>query len=135
MAVGRLRGWAAEGSEDYLRRLRRYFPVEVVEVAEEDMNRRRREEVLAAESARLLKRIPDGAHVVLLDRERGKQYPSEALARRRLARLALAGRSHVAFVVGGPLGVAPEVLDRADEIWSFGPLTLPHALARIVLLE
>lgn len=135
VAVGKLRGWAADGCDDYLRRLKRYFPVEVVEVPEEDMNRRDRQEALSAEAARILKRVPDGAHVVLLDRERGKQHTSEGLARKRLAPLALAGRSHVAFVLGGPLGVAPEVFERADEVWSFGPLTLPHALARIVLLE
>lgn len=135
VAVGKLRGWAAEGCEDYLRRLRRYFPVEVIEVAEEDMNRRDRQEVLSAEAARLLKRIPNGAHVVLLDREQGKQYHSEALSRKRLTPLALAGRSHVAFVLGGALGVAPEVSERVDETWSLGSITLPHALARVVLLE
>lgn len=135
LAVGKLRGWAAEGCDDYARRLRRYFPVEVIEVAEEDMNRRSREEVLAAEAGRLLKRLPDGAHVVALDREGGKAFSSEELARKKLAPLALAGKSRVAFVLGGPLGLAPEVVGRADEAWSFGPLTLPHALARIVLLE
>lgn len=135
VAVGKLKGWAAEGCEDYLERLRRYFPVEVVEVAEEDMNRRPIREVLAAEADRILKRIPAGAHVVALDRERGKQHSSEELARRRLGPLALSGRSHVVFVIGGSLGLAPEVLERADEVWSFGPVTLPHALARVVLLE
>lgn len=135
VAVGKLRGWSKEGCEDYLQRLRRHFPVEVVEVPEEDMNRRTREEVLSSEAERLLKRIPNGAHVVLLDRESGKQYPSEDLARKRLASLALEGRGHVAFVLGGALGVSRAVSDRADEKWSFGSLTLPHALARVVLLE
>ncbi len=135
VAVGRLKGWAAEGCEDYLQRLRRYFPVEILEIPEEDLNRRSREEVLAAEAARLTKRIPAGAHVVALDRESGKQHASEALARRRLGPLAVAGRGHLAFVLGGPLGLSSELLDRADEAWSFGSITLPHALARVVLLE
>lgn len=135
VAVGKLRGWPAEGCEDYLKRLRRYFPVEVIEVAEEDMNRRNLREVLSAEAGRLLKRVPHGAHAILLDREQGKQYPSEALASKRLAPLALEGRSHLAFVLGGPLGVGPEVAQRADEFWSLGPMTLPHGLARVVLLE
>jgi 23S rRNA (pseudouridine1915-N3)-methyltransferase len=134
VAVGRLKGWAAEGSDDYLTRLRRYFPVEVVEVPEEDMNRRSPEEVLTAEGERLLKRLPAGAHVVALDRVKGKLLSSEELAR-KLSSLALSGRSHVAFVLGGPLGLSPEVLGRADERLSFGPMTLPHALARVVLLE
>jgi len=72
--------------------------------------------------------------VVSLDRERGKQLSSESLAR-RLDALGLAGRSHVALVLGGPLGLSPEVLGRADETWSFGEITLPHALARVILLE
>ena len=134
VAAGRLKGWAAEGCDDYLGRLRRYFPVEVVEVPEEDMNRRTTDEVLAVEGQRLLKRIPAGAHVVVLDRERGKALSSEDLAR-KLAFLGVSGRSHVAFVLGGPLGLSPEVIERADERLSFGPVTLPHALARVVLLE
>ena len=134
VAVGRLRGWTAEGSDDYLTRLRRYFPTEVVEVPEEDMNRRSPEEVLAAEGKRLIKRIPTGAYVVALDRESGKPLSSEELAR-RLSSLGVSGRSHVAFVLGGPLGLSASVLGRADERLSFGPITLPHALARVVLLE
>ena len=134
VAIGRLRGWAAEGCDDYLGRLRRYFPVEVVEVPEEDMNRRTTDEVLAVEGQRLLERIPAGTHVVVLDRERGKALSSEDLAR-KLASLGVSGRSHVAFVLGGPLGLSPEVIGRADERLSFGPVTLPHALARVVVLE
>ena len=134
VAVGRLKGWAADGSGDYLARLRRYFPVEVAEVPEEDMNRRTEREVLAAEEQRILKRIPAGAHVVALDREVGKQLSSEDLAR-RLDSLGASGRGHVAFVLGGPLGLSPQVIGRADERLSFGPITLPHALARVVLLE
>jgi 23S rRNA (pseudouridine1915-N3)-methyltransferase len=134
VAVGRLKGWAADGCDDYLARLQRYFSVEVVEVPEEDMNRYPAEEVLAAEGGRLLKFLPAGAHVVALDRERGKFLSSEELAR-KLSSLGVSGRSHVAFVVGGPLGISPELLERSDERLSFGPITLPHALARVVLLE
>ena len=134
VAVGRLRGWAAEGSEDYIKRLRRYFPVEVFEVPEEDLNRRTPDEVLEAEANRILKRVPTGAYVISLDRERGELLSSEKLAR-RLDSLGLSGRSHVAFVLGGPLGLSPEVLEKADSLVSFGPVTLPHALARVVLLE
>ena len=134
VAVGRLRGWAAEGCDDYLGRLRHYLPIEVVEIREENMNRRTANEVLTAEGQRLLKRIPAGTHVVALDRERGKTLSSTGLAQ-KLDSLGVSGRSHVAFVLGGPLGLSPEVIGRADERLSFGPVTLPHALARVVLLE
>ena len=134
VAVGRLKGWEAEGCEDYLARLRRYFPVEVVEVPEADMNRNPPQDVLAAEGERLLKRLPAGAHVIALDREGGEPLSSEELAR-KLDSLGVSGRSHMAFVVGGALGLSPEVLGQVDERLSFGPITLPHALARVVLLE
>jgi 23S rRNA (pseudouridine1915-N3)-methyltransferase len=134
IAVGTLKGWTDEGCRDYLKRLRRYFPVEVVEVSEEDLNRGTSKEVLAAEARKLLRRIPAGAYVISLDREKGKPLSSEKLEY-RMNSLGLSGRSHVAFVLGGPLGLAPEVLARADALVSFGPITLPHALARVVLLE
>lgn len=134
VAVGKLKGWADEGCEDYLGRLRKYFPVEIVEVPEEDMNRESHQQVLAAEASRISKRIPREAHVIALDRERGKQISSERLSR-SLESLGASGQSHVVFVIGGALGLAPEILDLADTRMSFGPITLPHALARVVLLE
>ncbi len=134
VAVGALKGWADEGANDYLKRLRRFFSAEVVEVSEEDLNRRPQREVLAAEASKLLRRVPAGSYVIALDREKGEPLSSEKLAR-RLNSLGLSGKSHVTFLLGGPLGLAPEVLGRADTVVSFGPITLPHALARVVLLE
>jgi 23S rRNA (pseudouridine1915-N3)-methyltransferase len=134
VAVGKLRGWAADGSRDYLKRLRRYFSVEVMEVAEEDMNRRSPRRSSRRRLPRLLKRIPSGAYVIALDREKGKLLTSEDLAR-RLDALGVSGRSHVAFLIGGPLGLSPELLGEADAVVSFGRMTLPHALTRVVLLE
>jgi 23S rRNA (pseudouridine1915-N3)-methyltransferase len=134
VSVGKPKGWAAEATKDYASRLRRYFPVNVFEVAEEDMNRRSHEDVLYTEGERILKRLPKEAYVISLDREKGKQHPSERLAL-KLEDLGASGRSHVAFVIGGPLGLSPDVLRRSNELWSFGNVTLPHALARVVLLE
>jgi 23S rRNA (pseudouridine1915-N3)-methyltransferase len=134
VSVGKPKGWAAEASKDYTSRLRRYFPVNVFEVAEEDMNRRSHKEVLSAEGERILKHLPKEAYVISLDREKGKQHPSERLAL-KLEDLGASGRSHVAFVIGGPLGLSPDVLRRSNELWSLGSITLPHALARVVLLE
>lgn len=134
VAVGKLKGWADEGCEDYLKRLRRYFPVEVIEVAEEDINRRSREEVLSAEATRLSKRIPSGSYLIALDRERGRSLSSEKLAG-RLSSLGTSGRSDATFLLGGALGLSEKILSQADESISFGPITLPHALARVVLFE
>ncbi len=134
VAVGSVKGWPDDGCRDYLKRLRRYFPVEVIEVPEEDLNRRAPEEVLTAEAARLTRRTPAGAYVIALDREKGEPLSSEKLAW-RLNSLGLSGRSHVAFILGGPLGLSPAMLAKADARVSFGAVTLPHALARVVLLE
>lgn len=98
------------------------------------MNRRSPQEVLSAEGERISKRIPAGSHLVALDRERGKRISSEDLAR-RLASFGVSGQSHLAVLIGGPLGLSSGLLGRADEAWSFGEITLPHALARVVLLE
>jgi 23S rRNA (pseudouridine1915-N3)-methyltransferase len=134
VCVGKPKGWAAEASEDYAKRLRRYFPVDTIEVPEEDINRRSCEDVLSKEGDRILKRLPAEAYVISLDREKGKQLSSEKLAE-KLEDLGVSGRSHVAFAIGGPLGLSREVLRSSRELWSFGSITLPHALARIVLLE
>jgi 23S rRNA (pseudouridine1915-N3)-methyltransferase len=134
VAVGKLKGLPAEACDDYLKRLRRHFPVKVIEVPEEDMNRRSTSEVLAAEGERVSRRIPAGSHVVVLDRATGKSLDSEGIST-RLASLGLSGNSHVTFVIGGALGLAEVVVQNADETWSFGEITLPHALARVVLLE
>jgi 23S rRNA (pseudouridine1915-N3)-methyltransferase len=134
VCVGKPRGWAAEASDDYAKRLRRYFPVEIIEVPEEDINRRPQQEVLSREGARILQRLPNGAYAISLDREIGKSHRSEELAK-KLEDLGVSGQSHVAFAIGGPLGLSPEVLKSSQDLWSFGGITLPHALARIVLLE
>jgi 23S rRNA (pseudouridine1915-N3)-methyltransferase len=134
LCVGKPKGWAAEASEDYAKRLRRYFPVDTIEIPEEDINRRSREDVLSKEGDRILQRLPAEAYVISLDREKGKQLSSEKLAE-KLEDLGVSGRSHVAFAIGGPLGLSREVLRSSRELWSFGSITLPHALARIVLLE
>ena len=134
ICVGKPKGWSAEGSADYASRLRRYFHIGVIEVPEEDINRRTGKEVLSRESQRILKSIPTESHVISLDRERGKQQPSEKIAR-KLEDLGVSGRSHVTFIIGGPLGLSQDVLQRSHELWSLGEITLPHALTRVVLLE
>jgi 23S rRNA (pseudouridine1915-N3)-methyltransferase len=114
--------------------LRRYFPVDIIEVAEENINRRSREDVLSREGDRILKRLPADAYVISLDREKGKQFSSERLAE-KLEDFGVSGRGHIALAIGGAWGLSPEVLRSSRELWSFGPITLPHALARVVLLE
>ncbi len=87
---------------------------------------------IADEGARVLAALPKNANIVALD-GRGSMHSSEQLAQ-RLEHWRGQGRD-LAFLIGGPEGHAPEVLQRADETWSLGPLTLPHMLVRLVLAE
>ncbi len=135
VTVGKLkeRFWA-DACAEYLKRLKAYARVTVTEVADVDPGRAGGVEAARAkEGEAILAALPEAAHVVLMAIE-GKQRSSEGLSR-RLDELALSGRSDIAFVVGGSDGVSRAVYDRADETLSFGPITLPHNLARVVLLE
>ena len=131
LAVGRLRPAMREAADDYLRRLGRYAGVREVEVREAS----REPTIVAqrdAEAARLSERTPAGSRVVALARE-GKEWTSAELAR-QVDEWRLAARP-VTFVVGGSHGLARGLLERADVQWSLGPLTLPHELARVVVVE
>lgn len=135
VAVGKLkeRFWA-DACAEYLKRLKAYARVTVTEVADVDPGRAGgMAAARAKEGEAILAALPETAHVVLMAIE-GKQRSSEGLSR-RLDELALSGRSDIAFVIGGSDGVSRAVYDRADETLSFGPVTLPHNLARVVLLE
>ena len=131
LAVGRLRPAYREACDEYLKRLGRYADVRELEVREAsraptpDVQRRE-------EAARLGARIPDGAALVCLARQ-GRGWSSAELAR-RLDAWRLAARP-VALVIGGSHGLADPLLARAGALWSLGPLTLPHELARVIVLE
>jgi 23S rRNA (pseudouridine1915-N3)-methyltransferase len=133
ICVGKSRGAPfADDVAHYERLLRRHAKVETHELREAGTVPGRREEILAKEGAAVLERLPVGAFACVLDRD-GRQLSSRDFAgwleeRRR-------SRRDVCFVIGGPLGLAPAVKERADERLSFGTATLPHQLARVVLLE
>jgi 23S rRNA (pseudouridine1915-N3)-methyltransferase len=131
LAVGRLRPVFREACDEYLARLRRYDEV-VERELKEAAAAKPGPDRLKDEGHRLLEALPVDATVVVLDR-RGTAWTSEGLAR-QVQRWRLAARP-VALVLGGAAGLAADVLDRADHRWSLGPLTLPHELARVVVLE
>ncbi len=133
-AVGRLKEayWRA-ACDEYVKRLGRYATIEIAEVADRDLSAGGAERAVAAEGADLLRGLPDSSHVIALEIG-GTQRSSEQLAA-RLEALMLDGTADVTFVVGGSAGLAQAVLARADERLSLGPMTLPHQLCRVVLLE
>ncbi|MBS0230638.1 MAG: 23S rRNA (pseudouridine(1915)-N(3))-methyltransferase RlmH [Proteobacteria bacterium] len=126
-------GWVAQGFGEYQKRLSHWLPLELVEVAPGVRGKGRdTARAIADEGARVLDALPKNALVVALD-GRGRMHSSEQLAV-RLEHWRGQGRD-LAFLIGGPEGHAADVLARADEHWSLGPLTLPHMLVRLVLAE
>jgi 23S rRNA (pseudouridine1915-N3)-methyltransferase len=133
VAVGKLKEpFFRAAADEYRKRLRAYAEVRVVEVPDRELAHGE-ERALRAEADGVLRALPEGAYVIALDTG-GAQRSSEEFAE-RLAALGLDGRSTVAFVVGGSAGLDASVLERADEALSLGKMTLPHQLARVVLLE
>ena len=135
IAVGKLKEkfWVA-ACDEYLKRLRPYAKVTVAEIPDVDPARAGGVEP-APERQRAGKLAPEpvGAPVIRKGRE-GRSRSSVDFSR-HLDDLALRGASELAFVIGGSDGVSDAVRARADETFSFGPITLPHNLARVVLLE
>lgn len=133
VAVGRLkeRHWR-EAAEEYLKRLRPYGTVEVIEVPARDVSADE-PKALRAEADGILRALPEAAHIVALEPD-GTQLSSQGLAS-WLELAGIEGRSTVAFVVGGAAGLDTSVLARANERLSLGPMTFPHQLARVILLE
>jgi 23S rRNA (pseudouridine1915-N3)-methyltransferase len=121
-------------AERYFNRIKHFFPIEVTEVAPQ---RGRQGEndvaIMRADSARLLAAIPQKGHVVALD-ERGRPIDSLKFAR-WLERLTIDQPHGVIFVMGGDVGLDQSVRQRADDVLSLSAMTLPHQLARVVLLE
>ena len=132
IAVGdRMPAWVGDGFAEYAKRLSRELPLELVEISTRQ-RARETQRAIADEGAAMLAAIPKSAHVVALD-GRGKTWSSEDLAQ-QLAQWRRLGQD-LAFLIGGPDGLAPAALERAQQRWSLGPLTLPHPLVRIVLAE
>lgn len=125
--------WVEAGFAEYSKRLSHGLPLELVEIAAGVRGKGRDAgRAMQEEGQRVLATLPKSPWVVALD-ARGKLWSSEQLAERLQFWRGL-GRD-LAFLIGGPEGHAAAVLERADERWSLGPLTLPHPLVRIVLAE
>ena len=120
--------------ERYLERIRHFFPVEVAELPP-DRSRQSADDVsiMRAHSARLLAAITEKGTTVVLD-ERGQALDSLKFAK-WLERLTIDSPHGVNFVMGGDVGFDDSVRNRADKLLSLSAMTLPHQVARVVLLE
>jgi len=124
----------AEAIDRYLNRIRHFYPIEVVEVpAERGRQNQSDAATMRSQSSRLVAAIPARGTVVVLD-ERGQMLDSLKFAR-WLERLTMDSPHGIHFVVGGDLGLDDSVRNRADKLLSLSAMTLPHQVARVVLLE
>jgi 23S rRNA (pseudouridine1915-N3)-methyltransferase len=138
VTVGKLKEkYLKQGIEEYLKRLGSYAKVEVIEVpdekAPEELSETEMVQVKQKEGERILAKIGPDTYVIALAIN-GKLKSSEELAD-TLDKLATYGKSKIAFVIGGSLGLSDEVLKRADEQLSFSKMTFPHQLMRLILVE
>lgn len=134
VAVGeRAPDWVSSGFSEYQKRLSHWLPLSLNEITP-GVRGKGRDPVRATadEGARVLAAMPRQAHVVSLD-GRGKPYSSEQLAQ-RLQVWRQSGKD-IAFLIGGPEGHSPDVIAAAHESWSLGPLTLPHMMVRLLVVE
>jgi len=138
ITVGKLkeRYWV-DACAEYMKRLSAYCDPEIIEVKESQLranpSEADEEAVKTEEGREILRRIRPEDYVITLE-IKGKSLDSEELAW-NIERLGISGRSSVAFVIGGSLGLSEEVSGRADLKLSFSAMTFPHQMMRVILLE
>lgn len=138
VTVGKLKEkYLKDGIAEYSKRISRFAKLEMIELADEKTPDKASEienqKILETEGARILSKIGERDFVLVLAVE-GKTFSSEEFSK-QLEEASIKGYSTLTFIIGGSLGLAPSVKNRANLSVSFGRLTLPHQLMRLVLVE
>lgn len=138
VCVGKLKEkYWSDAVAEYSKRLKRFCNLEIVELKEsrlpDNASAADEEKVKLEEGRSILSKISDSTYVITLE-VLGKSLSSEDLAE-KIDDLACMGRSDVAFVIGGSLGLSAEVSKRSDFRLSFSKMTFPHQMMRVILLE
>ncbi len=138
ITVGKLKEkYLINGINEYIKRMGPYAKVDVIEVpdekAPEQLSEAEMVQVKEKEGERILAKVAQDAYVIALA-IKGEMWSSEKLAK-ELDKLATYGRSKVAFIIGGSLGLSTAVMQRADAKLSFSKMTFPHQLMRLILVE
>lgn len=138
ISVGKLKEkYLVQGISEYTKRLGAYTKIELIQVADEKapetLSSAEMLQVKEKEGERILAKIKDSEYVFALAIE-GKNPSSETFAR-QIDRLGIQGQSHLTFVIGGSLGLSKAVLQRSNSQISFGKMTYPHQLMRLILVE
>ena len=129
--------YLSAGIAEFMKRLKPFAQVEIREIHEEKMpdspSDAEKEQVLTREGEKLLKLVPEGSYLFVLD-VFGKGKSSEELAA-SIDKLGLSGRSNITFLIGGAFGLSSEVRKAADELLSFSRMTFTHQMVRLLLVE
>lgn len=138
LSVGKVKEkYLRDAIGEYSKRLGRYCRLELTEVTDEKTpegaSAAVEEQIKRTEGGRLLHHIKDSDYVIALAID-GRMMDSVELSE-QIQRLGVQGNSSLTFVIGGSLGLSEEVLGRADYKLSFSPMTFPHQLMRVILLE
>ena len=133
LAVGhKLPDWVAKGCAEYVKRMPRELPLVVVEIKPEPRGSKTREQLLAAEKIRLLGAMQGFERIIVLD-ERGSDLSTLQLAQRLEAWMREGGDT--ALIIGSADGIDARLKQTADESLRLSSLTLPHAMARLIVCE
>ena len=138
ITVGKLKeNYLRDGVQEYVKRLSRFTKVEQIELTDEKTpdkaSIKENQIILAKEGQRIMDKIEKNDFVLALAIE-GKNLSSEELSQ-KISEITLNGFSTITFVIGGSLGLDQEVKNRANVLLSFGKMTLPHQLMKLVLME
>ena len=138
LCVGKLKeAFYKEAAAEYKKRLSRYCQAEILELPEKPLpdapSLSQIRQALAAEAELIRSKLPSNAYLIALCIE-GQQMSSEELAQ-KMEKLALEGKSHLVFLIGGSFGLDNGLKQQADLHLSLSPMTFPHHLARVILLE
>ncbi|WP_185757461.1 23S rRNA (pseudouridine(1915)-N(3))-methyltransferase RlmH [Streptococcus intermedius] len=138
VTVGKLKEkYLKDGISEYTKRLNRFTKFDIIELPDEKTpdkaSHLENQQILDKEGTRILSKLADKEFVIALAIE-GQQFPSEKFSK-ILSDITIRGISDITFVIGGSLGLSTAVKKRANLLMSFGKLTLPHQLMRLVLVE
>ena len=138
ITVGKIKEkYLKDAIAEYSKRLSKYCKSEIIEVADEKTPDNASEvvedQIRSKEAERILKHVKDDAFVITLEIN-GRQLTSEELAG-KIDTLGIQGHSHIAFIIGGSIGLGREVLKKSNFALSFSKMTFPHQLMRVILLE
>lgn len=138
ITVGKLKEkYLVQGINEYVKRLGAYGKIQIIEVpdekAPENLSEAQMIQVKEKEGERILGKIKDGEYVFALAIE-GKNPSSESFAK-QLEQLQIQGKSQFVFIIGGSLGLSQAVMQRSNAQISFGKMTYPHQLMRLILVE